>query len=118
MRIPWQELILSGEYTVKYSDGAEEIIRAEYAGGVQHYDRCYGDPLPESIHRHTGYVGTWFSDPIFEGKTECGGELLITALVWENPHPEKKIHTVSYRSAENDISKVILAGIKGADRIK
>lgn len=118
MRIPWQELILSGEYTVKYSDGAEEIIRAEYAGGVQHYGRCYGDPLPESIHRHTGYVGTWFSDPIFEGKTECGGELLITALVWENPHPEKKIHTVSYRSAENDISKVILAGIKGADRIK
>ena len=118
MRVPWQELILSGEYTVRYSDGTEEIVRAEYAGGVQHYDRKYGDPLPESVHRHTGYIGTWFSDPVFEGKTDNGHDLLVTALVWENPSPEKEISEISYKAAENDISEVILVGIRGADRIK
>ena len=117
MRMPWQELILSGEYTVKYADGTEEIIRAEYAGGVQHYDRFYGDPLPEALHRHTGYVGTWFSDPVYEGKTKCGENLLVTALVWENPNPDKEISEISYKSAENDISEVILVGILGSDRI-
>lgn len=117
MRVPWQELILSGEYTVKYADGTEEIIRAEYAGGVQHYGRRYGDPLPEAAHRHTGYIGTWFADPVYEGKTKCGGDLLVTAQVWENPKPDTVIESISYKSAENDISEVILAGIKGADRI-
>ena len=117
MRIPWQELILSGEYTVKYTDGTSETIRAEYAGGVQHFERRYGYPLPEAVHRHTGYIGTWFSDPVFEGKCEDGRDLLVTSLVWENPSPEKEISEISYKSAENDISEVILVGILGADRI-
>ena len=113
MRIPWQELILSGEYTVKYTDGTSFIARAEYAGGVLYYDSKYGYPLPEPVHRHTGYIGTWFADPVFEGWTEHGEDILVMGYVVENPYPEKVIDRITYKSAEEDISEVILCGIKG-----
>ena len=112
-RVPWAELKLSGEYTVTYTDGTSFIARAEYAGGVLHYDRHYGDPLPEAVHRHTGYIGTWFSDPVYEGKTEHGEDLLVLGYVVENPNPDKEIATVSYTASETDISNVVLCAIKG-----
>ena len=113
MRVPWQELKLSGEYTLCYADGSKEIVRAEYAGGVMHYNSAYGYPLPEAVHRHTGYVGTWFADPVYEGKTEHGEELLVLGYVVENPHPEKEVEKITYQAAETDISVVVLCGIKG-----
>ena len=117
-RIPWVNLRLSGEYTVKYTDGTEFVARAEYAGGVQHYDRRYADPLYDDVHRHTGYIGTWFSDPVFEGKTAHGEEVLVTSYIVENPNPEKEISEITYKAAENDISIVVLCGIKGLNPAK
>ena len=116
-RVPWTELKLSGEYTVRYEDGEEFIARAEYAGSVLCYNSRYGDPLPEGVHRHTGYVGTWFSNPVYEGKTEYGEDMLVMGYVVENPHPEKKIAEISYKAAETDISVVVLCGVKGLNRI-
>lgn len=113
MRVPWTELRLSGEYTLCYDDGDELTVRAEYGGGVMFYDSSYGHPLPEAVHRHTGYIGTWFSDPVFEGKGEHGEDLLVLAQVVENPYPNKTLKTVIYKSAENDISTVVLCGIEG-----
>ncbi len=113
IRAPWQELRLSGEYVICYSDASEAVIRAEYAGGVLCYNSAYGYPLPEAVHRHTGYIGTWFADPVYEGKTEHGEELLVLGYVVENPHPEKTVEAIRYRAAEDDISTVVLCGIKG-----
>ena len=113
MRIPWQELILSGEYTVKFTDGTSFISRAEYAGGVLAYDSKYGYPLPEPVHRHTGYIGTWFSDPVYEGKTDHGEDILVLGYVVENPFPDKTVASISYKRADEDISEVVLCGIKG-----
>lgn len=116
MRIPWQELILSGEYTVSFTDGTSFVSRAEYAGGVLSYDSKYGYPLPEAVHRHTGYIATWFSDPVFEGKTKRGEDVLVLGYVVENPYPEKTIDSISYKRAEEDISEVVLCGIRGLNK--
>ncbi len=115
-RVPWTNLRLSGEYTVKYTDGTSFIARAEYGGGVQHYERRYADPLFDDTHRHTGYIGTWFADPVFEGKTDHGEDILVTGQVVENPYPEKEIEEISYNAAETDISVVVLCGIKGLNK--
>ena len=109
-RIPWQELYLCGEYTVHYEDGEKAIIRAEYMGGVQYIGGKYGAPKPQDYYRHTGYVGTWFSDPTLEEKSN-GGDLLLTSYVWENPNPKKKIAKITYKSAKGDFSELVLTGI-------
>ena len=80
------------------------------------YNSRYGYPLPEGFHRHTGYIGTWFSDPVFEGKTKCGEDILVLGYVVENPFPEKTIDSISYKSAENDASELVLCGIKGLNK--
>ncbi len=106
-RKPWQELYLCGTYTVTYEDGEREELRAEYMGNIQSYDRRYADPLRGQLHRHTGYVGTWFSSPTLEEK--YGGEdVLLTSYVWENPHPEKTLATLTYRSADGDYTRAVL----------
>ena len=116
-RHPWVELLVCGEYTVKYSDGTEEKIPAQYAGNVQALNRRYGDPLREEYHRHTGYIGTWFSDPTLAAKDKRGDELLLTEYVWENPNPEKIIESISYKDAEGDLACVILTGVKGLNPV-
>ena len=112
-RHPWVELRVCGAYTVKYSDGSTESIPAQYAGNVQALNRRYGDPLREDYHRHTGYIGTWFSDPTLAAKNTDGSELLLTEYVWENPYPDKVIESISYKDAEGDLACVILSGVKG-----
>lgn len=110
-RIPWEELYLCGQYTVRYEDGEEQIIRAEYMGNVQHYDAIYGDPKRGDFYRHTGYVGTWFSDPTLEERTESE-RVLLTSYVWENPNPKKKIASISYKSEQGDYTTLVLTGVK------
>lgn len=106
-RKPWQELYLCGSYTVTYEDGEQTEIRAEYMGNIQSYSRSYADPLHGQLHRHTGYVGTWFSSPTLQEKFN-GGDVLLTSFVWENPHPEKDIRSITYRSAEGDYTQAVL----------
>jgi len=112
-RVPWTELVLSGEYTFHYTDGTSFIARAEYGGSVQCRENRYAYPLPEAVHRHTGYIGTWFSDPVLEAKTAYGEELLVTGYYLENPHPDKTVASISYKAADTDISIVVLCAIKG-----
>ena len=115
-RHPWQELYVCGEYTVRYSDGTEESFAAEYAGNVYALGARYGEPLPEQYHRHTGYIGTWFSDLTLWEKDGRGEDLTLTAFIWENPHPEKEIEKITYSSREGDFAEVILTSVKGLSR--
>ena len=111
-RIPWKPLYLSGTYTVKYTDGRTVEIPVEYAGGVQHYKRKYAAPYLEEYYRHNGYVGTWFSDPTLE-EHYAGEDILLTSLVFDNPHPELTIESISYRSSEGDYTRVVITEIFG-----
>lgn len=111
-RIPWQPLYVSGIYTVCYDDGEQVTIPVEYMGNVQHYCRKYAEPFYHAYYRHIGYVGTWFSDPTLEEKFN-GEDVLLTSYVWDNPHPEKKIRSLSYQSAEGDFTTVVLTGLTG-----
>ena len=116
MRLLRGDPILSGEYTVNYSDGSEWKIKVEYAKNVMKYDTAYGQPYPEALYRHFGYVGTWHCDPIFKGKTDDGADILVMSYIAENPHPEKTVESISYKAAEDDVTSVVLCGIKGMNK--
>ena len=118
LRIPWVPLRVSGNFTLRYEDGEELIIPAEYAGGVSCLSHDYGTPFPEPAHRHTGYWATWFSNPTLSVSDGLGARLNLSEMIWENPYPEKKIESISYSSAENDFTNLILTGIKGLNRKK
>ena len=115
-RFTWLDLYICGDYKIKYTDGTEETVAVEYAGNVHHLGAKYGAPLPEKYHRHYGYVGTWFSDLTLSEKDERGDDLTLTTFVYENPHPKKKISTLSYTPREGDFTEVIITSIKGANK--
>ncbi|MBQ8529014.1 MAG: family 20 glycosylhydrolase [Clostridia bacterium] len=116
-RFTWLDLVTVGEYKISYSDGTEETVPVEYAGNVHHLGAKYGAPLPEAYHRHYGYVGTWFSDLTLSEKNERGEDITLTSFVFENPHPEKEIRALSYTPREDDFTEVIIASVKGANKI-
>lgn len=109
----WEEPQQIGAYVISYEDGTEERADVMYAKNIMCYTHRYGFPMPYKYYRHTGYVGTWFADPVYQGHAEDGTPLSVTGYVWENPHPDKKIASIAYCPAENDYSGLILAGIKG-----
>ncbi len=115
-RIVWIPFDKIGEYTVKYSDGSVVNVPVKYAENIMAYNTAYGMPMPQEFYRHNGYVGTWFSDPVYVGKNASGDDLTVSGFVWENPYPKKKIASVEYTPIENDYCELVLAGIKGLTR--
>ena len=116
LRTPWQPLEVIGNYTLKYEDGTELSIPVEYAGNVQCMNHRYGDPFPEPAHRHTGYFGTWFSNPTLETSLGEGRRLLLTEFIFENPKPKEKITELSYTSSKDDFTTLVLTGIRGLNK--
>ncbi len=116
MRVLKGDAVLAGEYTLSYSDGSEWRTKVEYAKNVMKYDTSYAQPYPEAYYRHFGYVGTWYCDPVFKGKTDDGSDLLTMSYIVENPYPEKTVESISYKAAENDVTSVVLCGIKGMNK--
>ena len=115
-RIVWVPIEKIGDYLVTYADGEVVEIPVKYAENVMAYKTAYADPMPQEFYRHNGYVGTWFCDPAYQGKTDAGEDLTVGGFVWENPYPQKEIRSISYRPVENDYCGLILAGIKGLNR--
>jgi len=115
-RIVWVPFTKIGDYVITYADGTSAEVPVRYAENIMVYDSVYGQPMPQEFYRHNGYVGTWFADPTYQGKTHCGKDLLVTGFVCENPEPEKVIATIEYRPVENDYCGLMLAGIKGLNR--
>lgn len=112
-RVVWKLNTKVGEYFVHYADGTVEPVEVCYADGVMCYKSGYAMPKHQMYYRHFGYIGTWFSDPILEGKNDNGEDMSILGYVWENPNPDKEIFKVTYKSAENDYCHLVLAGVKG-----
>ena len=112
-RICWQDLVPVGSYTVVYEDGKKEEVPVNYAGGILNYSIPYGLPLPQQYYRHQGYVGTWYADPTYECRTAEGAPVLLLGQIWDNPHPEKKIQSVSYTADDKDYAVLLSAGVLG-----
>ncbi len=115
-RIVWVPIEKIGDYIVTYSDGSTVTAPVKYAENIMAYTTGYAVPMPQEFYRHNGYVGTWFTDPVYQGKTECGDDLTIHGFIWENPYPKKKIATVEYKAIEGDYCGFVLAGIRGLNK--
>lgn len=115
-RIVWTPFAKIGDYIVTYADGSTVSVPIKYAENIMAYNTGYGIPMPQKFYRHNGYVGTWFTDPVYQGKTLQGDDLTVSGYVWENPYPEKKITTIEYVPIENNYCGLILAGIKGLNK--
>ena len=115
-RICWQPLFTVGSYTVTYIDGSEENIPVRYAGEVLTWNSRHGAPMPQHYYRHQGYVGTWYSDAIYEGYTDSGEPVLILGQVWDNPHPEKEIEKIAYSKRDDEYATLISAGVIGLSK--
>ena len=112
-KIVWLPNIDVGEYIIEYEDGETAAVQIRYAENVMCYKSGYAIPKHQQYYRHFGYVGTWLCDPIYEGKNLNGEDISILGFVWENPHPEKKITKITYKSNENDYCKLVIAGLCG-----
>lgn len=110
-RIPWEEYFLVGTYFVKYTDGSVEEIPVRYGSEILCYKGYYGQPLAGQVHRHQGYVGTWYSDPVIKDKDNLGNDVTIYGFIWNNPSPEKKIASVSFASSPESFTGFIFTGI-------
>ena len=115
-RVCWQPLLDVGSYTVTYVDGSEVDIPVKYAGGVLSWNSRHGEPMPQHYYRHQGYVGTWYSDAIYEGYTDEGKPVLILGQVWDNPHPDKTIDKITYTPAKDEYAILISAGVIGLNK--
>ena len=112
-RVVWKDHCPVGEYLVEYADGAVERAEVRYAQNVMCYKSGYGTPKHGQYYNHFGYVGTWFADPVLEGKTADGADMTVLGYVWENPRPNTPITRITYKRDESDFCRLVLAGVKG-----
>ena len=111
-RKPWYDFLTVGTYTVHYDDGTKEEIEVRYAAEILKWNTHYAQIMPHQMYRHHGYVGTWYADPVLEGKTFEGDDMMIMGFVWENPNPTKKVEKITYTRDENDYCKLIFKCVK------
>ena len=112
-RICWQNLFEVGAYTVTYEDGDSVSVPVLSSGGILYVYSDYGMPLPDNYYRHQGYVGTYFADPTYEHRTAEGKSVLLLGQVWDNPHPDKTIASVSYTARDKEYAVLLSAGVMG-----
>ena len=111
MRKPWGPFDTVGTYTVHYEDGTSSDIDVRYGCEIMCYRWFYGDPMMHKMYRHTGYAGTWYSDPAIVAKTSDGTDITVCGFEWHNPTPEKKITSISYKDAPDSYAQLILESI-------
>lgn len=112
MRLAWQRGFILGEYTINYDDGTAEKIKVEYGKNILSYKTLYGAPRREHLYHHMGYMGTWTLDPFILGKNALGETISTFDFPYENPYPEKKIKSISYKRNEDEYITLMLSHIK------
>ena len=100
-----------GHYEICYADGSACTVDIAYGHHVAEWDRRHGAPLTHGFHRHAGYIGTYPSDPMWQGKTVDGRDVTLYGLEWRNPRSDKKIHSVRVVAAEagSDAALIVVA---------
>ncbi len=89
-----------GLYELLYTDGSTAEIDVEYGWQVAEWNRRFAAPLAHISHRHGGYIGTYPSDPAWQGKTSAGEDVTLYGFEWANPNPDKEIKTLRIRANE------------------
>jgi hypothetical protein len=87
-----------GAYVVHYRDGAEETIPLQYGENVAAWN--YERPTKTS-------QAAWRSG------TSDGQPVRLWAMPWTNPHPEKVIDTIDFRSEPGSQASPVLLAITG-----
>jgi hypothetical protein len=112
-RVAWKPLIKIGEYAIKYSDNTEVVIPVEYGGNICVWTRRYAEPMPQQYYRHQGYIATYFSDPVIQAKSECGGDITLLCYEWVNPYPDHEICSISCSGNDATDAGILLLGLSG-----
>ena len=61
---------------------------------------------------HMGYIGTWNQDPCFLGKNSNGESISTFKYIYDNPHPEKEIDTISFERNPDEYLTLMLSEIE------
>ncbi len=112
MRRAWERGYMVGDYIIHYEDGTKVKLPIEYGKNILSYKTLYGAPRREHLYHHMGYMGTWTLDPVTFGKNDLGETISTFDFPFENPHPEKKIKSISYKKAEDEYLTLMLSYIK------
>ena len=109
-KLPWEDGKFLGTYTVEYADGETEEIPVINGFNVYYSKTRQNAPINNGFFRHTGYVGTWATDEVLiNNKT-------YYKYTWLNPHPEKKISSVTLKTehvALSDADHLVLFMLEG-----
>ena len=101
-----------GLYRINYEDGSEEE-EIVYGWNILEWDRRYARPMSHVLHRHSGYIGTYPADPMWQGKDMEGRDVTLYGYTWRNPHPERKVVSVTLEASDSTDSAVILLALTG-----
>ncbi|MCS6862032.1 MAG: family 20 glycosylhydrolase [Abditibacteriales bacterium] len=83
-----------GEYVITYADGTRERVPLLYRKNIVDWNDRLGGSR---------------ADIAWLGRTASGALLLLSVWEWQNPHPEKVIHTIDIVSAHTEVRPVVLA---------
>ena len=86
-REPWTRHQIAGRYIITYTDGTTEEVEITSCGNIGYWNRRQNQPVPHRLYRHTGYIGTYYSDGIFS-RTADGQP--VTVFRFEYILKEKK----------------------------
>ena len=95
-----------------YADGSKESIPIEYGKNILSYKTNYGMPDTDENLSHMGYIGTWNQDPCFLGKNSNGESISTFKYIYDNPHPEKEIDTISFERNPDEYLTLMLSEIE------
>jgi len=102
-----------GLYRINYGDGSSCEEEITYGWGILEWDRRYARPMTHVLYRHSGYIGTYPADPMWQGKDLEGRDVTLYGYVWENPHPERRITSVTLEASDSTDSAVLLLALTG-----
>lgn len=102
-----------GRYRINYEEGSseEELI---YGWHMVEWDRRYARPMSHVVHRHSGYICTYPADPMWQGKDLEGRDVTVYGYFWKNPHPERRVVSVTLEASDRTDSAVLLLALTGA----
>lgn len=112
-RVAWASLNQVGVYVVRYADGSTLDIPVEYAGNIWYWNKRYAAPMLHPYYRHQGYMATYMADPVVQGKTETGADLLLLGYEWVNPYPDRQLAGISCRGFQSAGADILLMGVSG-----
>lgn len=110
-RIMWKPLLLVGKYVVNYEDGTTFEEDLNFGQTIYNYRSPFGDIMKSQYFRHQGYIGTYLLIPEC-GKTYNGDNYTLGNYSFKNPHPDKKVKSITVKHSEKTGAKILVFDVK------